>query len=128
MRHFVLGSLVAVILSLSLSVPQAGAAESRLHGIQEASIARLTYTGVMATWGSDRWWTWVHHRLEKYFGSNWSPNHKGSVPIPGTLLLFGGWVCGVGTLAHETPRSLTCRPSALDCRHYLLPCASPRTF
>jgi hypothetical protein len=90
MRHIVQGSLVAVILSLSLSVPLAGASEPRLHEIREASIAWLAYTCVMATWGSDRWWTWVHHRLEKYFGSNWNTTHKGSVPIPRTLLLFGG--------------------------------------
>lgn len=89
MKGLVLGGLFSLILSIGMLCSDAGASESRLHMFPQTSITSLGNTGPMATWGSDGWWTWLHRKLERYFSGSWNTEPRGSVPIPGTLLLFG---------------------------------------
>jgi hypothetical protein len=82
-------------------------------------ISASVTTGHMARGGND-FWAWLRNQLQSYFGNNGNSgnngnngnfgsngnygngrngwylgNSKGSVPIPGTFLLFGGGFIGL---------------------------------
>ena len=92
MRWWPLGSFLVLTLSIGLFIPQAGASESHLAAVSKPFIVGVGATGTMATID---WQAWLKYILMKYFGSVWNHEPKGSVPIPGTLLLFGGGFAGL---------------------------------
>lgn len=90
MKSLVLGSLFSLVLSIGMFGPDAGASERHLRLMPQPSMTSVRNIHPMATWGTDWWWTWPHRQIERYFSGSWNYTPKGSVPIPGTLLLFGG--------------------------------------
>ena len=92
MKRLGLSSLSALILSMGFVTPQAGASELHLAAASKLSIVGVGAMGSMATID---WQAWLRYIFTKYFGSVWNHEPKGSVPIPGTLLLFGGGFVGL---------------------------------
>jgi len=97
-----LSVLVACALVVVLSIPPAGASNLASGMVTMASLASVASDGHMASGGSDlrTFLAWLKQLLVKLFGAggyggsggynNGGTTPKGSVPIPGTLLLFGG--------------------------------------
>ena len=92
MTRLMLVGFFALILSITLSVQRAGASEPGLSIIPNASFAFLGKTGPMATGGAGSFWEWLRITIRRVFSQirEYHDTPKGSVPIPGTLLLFGG--------------------------------------
>jgi len=92
MRRLVFASLFVLIVSIGPFTPQAGASESHLVAVSKPLIVYMSATGAMATIDLV---SWLKYLLGRYFGSVWNHEPNGSVPIPGTLLLFGGGFAGL---------------------------------
>ncbi len=75
--------ITAIVLAALLSEAQASPASLPL-------MESLGGHKLPATWDS-QWW----QLLLQWLGGSWNPTPKGSVPIPGTLALFGA---GFGAL------------------------------
>lgn len=100
MPRFVLVSILSLFLLFALPVPQAGAGQyGPGTSPARATIAGLGNTGPLATttdWWA--WWAWLIYQLKKsLLGSDhvWNHTPRGSVPVPGTLLLFGAGFSGL---------------------------------
>ena len=106
MRRLALGSLFVLILSIGFFAPPARASDLSLAMMPHASIATLGKTGHMATGNLDWFWAWLTSTIRTFY-SNVSNHHtpNGSVPIPGTLLLFGGGFAGLVVWRARHPRS-----------------------
>ena len=103
MRYIVLSALLAVALTIVLFAPQAEASDFGSGMASMASLAAMSSDGHMASGGGDlrAFFDWLKHILTKFFGAGaggggggggytGNPTPKGSVAIPGTLVLFGG--------------------------------------
>ena len=105
MKSLLLFGLVILVLSVGVLTSEVEASEVRLHMIPPTSIISLMNSGPVVTWGSDGGWPWLTRILQKYFSRTWEPTTRGSVPIPGTLLLFGGGFAGLMVWRARHPRS-----------------------
>ncbi|NGZ99103.1 MAG: hypothetical protein CV089_23835 [Nitrospira sp. WS110] len=94
MKQLVLGSLLALMLSISPVIPQVGASEFYPGMIPNVSIGALGKTGLLATWETDLL-AWLRSTLGQYLSNTQNNYPTNSVPIPGTLLLFGGGFAGL---------------------------------
>ena len=104
MKHLILGSLLALTLSVGLFGPQAEASEFSLSMMPKASIALLGNTGPLGNWESD-FLAWLRSTLREYVSNARDNYPTRSVPIPGTLLLFGGGFGGLMVWRARHPRS-----------------------
>ena len=105
---FMSAALLALVLAIALFAPQAEASKFGPGMASMVSLASLGSADHMATGGGDlrQFLEWLKFKLIKYFGyggsggfggsggSGGSYTPKNSVPIPGTLLLFGGGFAG----------------------------------
>lgn len=109
MKRLLVGSLFALILSIGLFAPQAGASvfEPALGMMPKASIATLGKTGHMATGDLSWFFDWLKYKLQNFFSQvrDYHDGPKGSVPIPGTLLLFGVGFAGLVAWRSRQPRA-----------------------
>ena len=92
MKRLLLGGFLALMISMGLFIPQAGAFDSHLNVLSNASIMASVNTGHMATFD---WLAWLKSLLGNVGGNYGNGSTNGSVPIPGTLLLLGGGLTGL---------------------------------
>ena len=105
MRSAMLSVLIACALVVVPFIPLAGASDFGPGTVAMASLASVASDGHMATGGFDlrAFLAWLKQLLNKYLGAGGNggggggggggyngTSPKGSLPIPGTLLLFGG--------------------------------------
>lgn len=91
MRYFLIGSLLVLILSITMVAPQAEASDPSSGLIPSSSIGKI---GPLATWESD-FLAWLRSTLRDYLSNPKDNYPTRSVPLPGTLLLFGASFVGL---------------------------------
>lgn len=109
MKRLLVASLFALILSIGLFPPQTGASafESGPGMMPKASIATVGKIGHVATGDSNWFFEWLKYKLRNFFSQvrDYHDGPKGSVPIPGTLLLFGVGFAGLVAWRSRQPRA-----------------------
>ncbi len=92
MRRLVSAGLFALIVTFGFSLLPAGASESIFSPTSNVAFAAVGEMAPSVNGGSDSFWEWLRYKLHYLFSyvREHHDNPKGSVPIPGTLFLFGG--------------------------------------